>query len=103
MGHLLVPPFKLIVFPQELLFVGLGDGVELIETVKLSVVLFEVVFKVSALAFEDANFFPQMIQVSAGRTFLFPTGDKDLVLTLTVGMDLNVLVHAHRVAAFNEI
>jgi hypothetical protein len=62
------------------------------------VVLLEVVFEMFALVFEYPDLFHKMVELRTGRALLLPVGDIDLILTLGVGLNLYVLVHAVGIA-----
>lgn len=94
---------KFFVLFEEFALVGLGDNIELVETAELSVVFFEVVLEVEALALEDPDFLHQMVEMSAGGALFLPIGDIDLIFAFVVGVNLYILVHAEGVAALQML
>lgn len=98
-GNLTVAFPKFLILFEKLTFIGLGDNVKLVEAGELSMVFFEVVFKVRALVFENPNFLHEMVKISGRRPFFLPIRNIDFILALMIGMDLYILVHTDGVTA----
>ena len=95
---------QLWVLSEKSAFIVLCDDIQLIEADKLTVTFLDVVFKMMALIFQNFDLFEQMGELCViGWALFFPDGDVDLVFSLVVGMYLDVLVHAVRVAAISLI